>query len=131
MKGFIRVVLATLMVPLSARVFRAQNANDSGSPGDSPAISGYEQELSKELAPELSLFSPKTDNVGNVVRAVDNSNTTPREYVDRVVAMAREHSIAVQYGVTGGGNDGSVFVRYGSVDVAMGWPCGMRTRRGK
>jgi putative aminopeptidase FrvX len=24
--------------------------------------------------------------------------------------------------VTGGGNDGSVFLRYGSVDVALGWP---------
>jgi putative aminopeptidase FrvX len=24
--------------------------------------------------------------------------------------------------VTGGGNDGAVFVRYGSVDVALGWP---------
>jgi putative aminopeptidase len=28
----------------------------------------------------------------------------------------------VQYGVTGGGNDGSAFVRYGSVDIALGWP---------
>jgi putative aminopeptidase FrvX len=28
----------------------------------------------------------------------------------------------VQYGVTGGGNDGAVFTRSGSVDVAMGWP---------
>jgi len=27
-----------------------------------------------------------------------------------------------QYGVTGGGNDGAVFTRFGSVDVAMGWP---------
>jgi putative aminopeptidase FrvX len=36
--------------------------------------------------------------------------------------MSRRHSITVQYGVTGGGNDGSVFVRYGAVDVAMGWP---------
>jgi putative aminopeptidase FrvX len=24
--------------------------------------------------------------------------------------------------VTGGGNDGSAFVRYGSVDIALGWP---------
>jgi putative aminopeptidase FrvX len=42
--------------------------------------------------------------------------------VDRVVALAKESKIAAQYGVTGGGNDGSVFTRYGSVDVAMGWP---------
>ena len=59
---------------------------------------------------------------GFVVRAVDNSNVVPRAQVDRVVALARQHKIPVQYGVTGGGNDGSVFTHYGSVDVALGWP---------
>jgi putative aminopeptidase len=53
---------------------------------------------------------------------VDNSNIVPLEYVDRVVALAKENNILVQYGVTGGGNDGAVFMRYGSVDVALGWP---------
>jgi putative aminopeptidase FrvX len=28
----------------------------------------------------------------------------------------------VQYGVTGGGNDGAVFSRYGSVDIPLGSP---------
>jgi putative aminopeptidase FrvX len=28
----------------------------------------------------------------------------------------------VQYGVTGGGNDGAVFSRYGSVDIPLGLP---------
>jgi putative aminopeptidase FrvX len=59
---------------------------------------------------------------GFVVRAVDNSNIVPLQNVDRVVALAKKNSIPVQYGVTGGGNDGSVFTRYGSVDVALGWP---------
>jgi putative aminopeptidase len=59
---------------------------------------------------------------GFVVRAVDNSNIVPLNYVDRGVALAKENAIPVQYGVTGGGNDGAVFVRYGSVDVALGWP---------
>ena len=59
---------------------------------------------------------------GFVVRAVDNSNIVPRSLSDRVVAIARQHHIPVQYGVTGGGNDGSVFTRFGSVDVALGWP---------
>ena len=30
--------------------------------------------------------------------------------------------LAVQYGVTGGGDDGSAFLQYGSTDVALGWP---------
>lgn len=59
---------------------------------------------------------------GFVVRAVDNSNVVPLEYVERVLKIARANRIPVQYGVTGGGNDGAVFTRFGSVDVAMGWP---------
>ena len=35
---------------------------------------------------------------------------------------AKENGIPAQYSVTGGGNDGSVFLRYGSADVALGWP---------
>ncbi len=59
---------------------------------------------------------------GFVVRAVDNSNVTPRQYVDRVVEIARKNQIPVQYGVTAGGNDGAVFVPYDVVDVPLGWP---------
>jgi putative aminopeptidase len=59
---------------------------------------------------------------GLVIRAIDNSNIAPREYVDRVIKLARDNNIPVQYGVTGGGNDGAVFQRYGSVDIPLGWP---------
>jgi len=59
---------------------------------------------------------------GFVVRAVDNSNVVPREEADRVIDIARRNNIPVQYGVTGGGNDGSTFTRFGVVDVALGWP---------
>ena len=59
---------------------------------------------------------------GFVVRAIDNSNIVPRNLVERVVSIARANRIPVQYGITGGGNDGSEFLRYGSIDVALGWP---------
>lgn len=59
---------------------------------------------------------------GFVVRAVDNSNVVPRELAQRVVSIARTGAIPAQYGVTGGGNDGSAFLLYGSTDVALGWP---------
>src|SRR5258708_12700876 len=59
---------------------------------------------------------------GFVVRAGDNSNVVPLKYVERVVQLAQANKIPVQYGVTGGGNDGAVFTRFGSVDVALGWP---------
>lgn len=59
---------------------------------------------------------------GFVVRAVDNSNVVPRKLVDKLVTLSRANGATVQYGVTGGGNDGSAFLVYGSTDVALGWP---------
>ncbi len=102
-----------------AAAFAEQAAKEGRSPDFVFAIDTF---VSSDSPLELKRFADAKIGDGFVVRAVDNSNTVPREYVDRVVAMAKEHSIPVQYGVTGGGNDGAVFVRYGSVDVAMGWP---------
>jgi len=59
---------------------------------------------------------------GFVVRAVDNSNVVPRNLEEKVVTLARNAKIPVQYGVTGGGNDGAAFLLYGTTDVALGWP---------
>ncbi|MBZ5539024.1 MAG: M20/M25/M40 family metallo-hydrolase [Acidobacteriia bacterium] len=78
--------------------------------------------VSSDSPLESKRFADAETGKGFVVRAVDNSNIVPREYVDRVLALARENQIAAQYGVTGGGNDGAVFTRYGTVDIALGWP---------
>ena len=78
--------------------------------------------VSNDSPLEAKRFGNAELGKGFVVRAVDNSNIIPLRYVERVVKLARENKISVQYGVTGGGNDGAVFTRFGSVDVAMGWP---------
>jgi putative aminopeptidase FrvX len=78
--------------------------------------------VSSDSPIESKRFADAEIGKGFVIRAVDNSNITPREYVDRVVKLANENRIPVQYGVTGGGNDGAVFVRYGAVDVPLSWP---------
>jgi putative aminopeptidase FrvX len=78
--------------------------------------------VSSDSPIESKRFANAEIGKGFVIRAVDNSNITPREYVDRVVKLANENKIPVQYGVTGGGNDGAVFVRYGAVDVPLSWP---------
>jgi putative aminopeptidase FrvX len=59
---------------------------------------------------------------GFVVRAVDNSNIVPTRDVQQMLRLAHGNKIPIQYGVTGGGNDGAAYVRYGSIDVALGWP---------
>ena len=71
---------------------------------------------------ETQRFGDGVPGQGFVVRAVDNSNIDPPVYVARIIRMARQHNIPVQYGATGGGNDGAAYTRYGTVDVAMGWP---------
>jgi putative aminopeptidase len=71
---------------------------------------------------ESKRFGDAEIGKGFVIRAVDNSNIVPSELVDKLIKLARANQISIQYGVTGGGNDGSAFVRYGPVDIALGWP---------
>ncbi|MGZ4899511.1 MAG: M20/M25/M40 family metallo-hydrolase [Candidatus Angelobacter sp.] len=71
---------------------------------------------------ESKRFGDAPIGQGFVVRAIDNSNVVPRELAARVVSMARTGGIPVQYGVTGGGNDGAAFLLYGATDIALGWP---------
>jgi putative aminopeptidase FrvX len=78
--------------------------------------------VSSDSPLESSRFADARVGKGFVVRAVDNSNITSRELVDRVLALARANQIPAQYGVTGGGNDGAVFLPYGSINVPLGWP---------
>jgi putative aminopeptidase len=78
--------------------------------------------VSSDSPLESKRFGDAEIGKGFVIRAVDNSNIVRPDLVERVIKLARASQIPVQYGVTGGGNDGSAFVRYGSVDVALGWP---------
>jgi putative aminopeptidase FrvX len=78
--------------------------------------------VSSDSPIETQRFADAVLGRGFVVRAVDNSNIDPPADVARVIRMARDHNIPVQYGATGGGNDGAAYTRYGTVDVAMGWP---------
>ena len=71
---------------------------------------------------ELQNFAVAPIGRGPVARALDNSAVTPPAYVDSLRAVARARGIALQFGTTSGGNDGSTFTPYGVVDVALGWP---------
>ena len=77
--------------------------------------------VSSDSPLESKRFGDAELGKGFVIRAIDSSNIAPRDLVDRVIKLARASNVAVQYGVTAGGNDGSAFVRYGSVDIPLGW----------
>jgi len=102
-----------------AAVAAAHMAADGKAPDFVFAIDTF---VSNDSPLETKRFGNAEVGKGFVVRAVDNSNIVPLQYVERVQKLAQANKIPVQYGVTGGGNDGAVFTRFGSVDVAMGWP---------
>jgi putative aminopeptidase len=78
--------------------------------------------VSSDSPIESQRFADAELGKGFVVRAVDNSNIVRRDLVEKVMTIAQSNQIPAQFGVTGGGNDGSAFVRFGSADVALGWP---------
>ncbi|MDH4198497.1 MAG: M20/M25/M40 family metallo-hydrolase, partial [Candidatus Aminicenantes bacterium] len=59
---------------------------------------------------------------GMVIRASDSSNLVPKSQLERVLDLARGRGIPVQVGSSRGGNDGSVFVPLGAVDIPLSWP---------
>jgi putative aminopeptidase FrvX len=101
----------------------AAAAADLAAEGQAPDfVFAIDTFVSSDSPLETRRFGNAEIGKGFVVRAVDNSNVVPLQHVQRVVNLARANKIPVQYGVTGGGNDGAVFTRFGSVDVALGWP---------
>jgi putative aminopeptidase len=78
--------------------------------------------VSSQSPLETGRYGDQPLGKGFVIRAADLSHIDSPADVARVVALANEHHIAVQYGVTGGGNDSAVYTRYGANAVALGWP---------
>ncbi|MBI1738545.1 MAG: M20/M25/M40 family metallo-hydrolase [Acidobacteria bacterium] len=78
--------------------------------------------VSSDSPLESKRFADAPIGKGFVIRAVDSSNITDRKYVDKLIALAKKNQIPVQYGVTGGGNDGAVFLRHDAVDIPISWP---------
>jgi putative aminopeptidase len=87
--------------------------------------------VSNDSPLEVKRFGNAELGKGFVVRAVDNSNIVPLQYADRVVKLARQNKIPVQYGVTGEANHGAVFTRLAALTWQWVGRCGMRTHQQK
>lgn len=59
---------------------------------------------------------------GAVLRAIDSSSLSPRHEVNKIIKIAKENGIPIHLGNTRGGNDGSVFVPEGGVNLPLSWP---------
>ncbi len=94
-----------------------------GEAGHAPdVVFAVDMFVSSDSPLETQRYGDATLGQGFVVRALDDSNIVPPADVARVVRMAHEHNIPVQYGATGGGNDSAAYTRYGTTAVALGWP---------
>ena len=78
--------------------------------------------VSSDSPLESHRFAYAQIGAGAVVRALDNSSVASPDEIERVIRIARENRIPLQYGVTNGGNDGSEFARFGAIDAAVAWP---------
>ncbi len=75
--------------------------------------------VSSDSPLESSRFALAALGDGCVLRAVDQSGIAARADVEKVLRLAREARVAVQVGITGGGDDGSKFVEQGTPNLAL------------
>ena len=78
--------------------------------------------VSSDSPVEMTRFAHAPLGHGAVIRGLDNSAVAPPAELDRILSLARAHSIPLQVGATNGGTDGSDFVRYGVLHVSLSWP---------
>jgi len=78
--------------------------------------------VSSDSPLENQRFAYAPLGAGAVARALDNSSVTPPDELARLLKIVRAANIPFQYGTTNGGNDGSEYVRFGTVDVPVAWP---------
>lgn len=78
--------------------------------------------VSSDSPLESHRFADTPIGDGFVIRAIDDSSLDPWPLARRMQTLARRAQIPVQLGETGGGNDGSMFPVYGSMDLPLGWP---------
>jgi len=78
--------------------------------------------VSSDSPAETTRFAYAPLGQGAVIRGLDNASVAAPDELERIVTIARRHGIPLQVGATNGGTDGSDFVRYGAVHVALSWP---------
>ncbi len=59
---------------------------------------------------------------GAVVRAIDSSTIVPHHELEKVIKIASARGISLQLANSRGGNDGSVFISKGAVNIPLSWP---------
>jgi len=78
--------------------------------------------VSSDSPLENKRFADARLGAGAVLRALDSSSLVPKPEISKMLKLAAAHSIPVQVANSRGGNDGSVFIAGGAVDIPISWP---------
>jgi putative aminopeptidase FrvX len=78
--------------------------------------------VSSDAPLESDRFAHALLGKGAVIRAMDSSNLAPRSAIKKILDLAKTNAIAIQYGMTSGGNDGAPFLVQGAINVPLSWP---------
>ncbi len=78
--------------------------------------------VSSDSLLENKRFADAKLGSGAVLRALDNSSLVPKTELNKMLKLAAAHTIPVQVANSRGGNDGSVFIAGGAVDIPISWP---------
>lgn len=78
--------------------------------------------VSSDSPVETTRFAYAPLGQGAVIRGLDNASVAPPAEIERILTLAGANAIPLQVGATNGGTDGSDFIRYGALHVALSWP---------
>ena len=78
--------------------------------------------VSSDSPVENKRFGEARLGAGAVLRALDSSSLVPKTEIERMLKLAAARAIPVQVANSRGGNDGSVFIAGGAVDIPLSWP---------
>jgi putative aminopeptidase FrvX len=77
--------------------------------------------VSSDTPLENKRFGDAVLGKGAVLRSIDTSNVTPKTEIRKAAKLAAARGIPIQICSSRGGNDGSVFVTDGAVDIPLSW----------
>jgi putative aminopeptidase FrvX len=78
--------------------------------------------VSSDSPLENKRFADAKLGAGAVLRALDSSSLVPKSELNKMLKLAAAHNIPVQVANSRGGNDGSVYIAGGAVDIPLSWP---------
>ena len=78
--------------------------------------------VSSDAPMESKMFGYCPLGKGAVIRVLESINFIDRTHLNKMLEVAKQNNIKVQYGMTAGGTDGQGFLQKGVPSIPLSWP---------